>query len=118
MSDPPAESVSPGAVPWGLLWVAIVLDLAASVLLREAEGLRHPHWLAAACVGWIVAIGMLALALRSLPMSVAYPIFLGVTCLGVYLIGQLGYGEPIVPLAWVGLALIVVGAALVNARQR
>jgi quaternary ammonium compound-resistance protein SugE len=51
------------------------------------------------------------LALRDLPVSIAYPIWTGIGTLGTVFLGALLLGEALTPLKLVSVALIVAGIA-------
>ena len=53
----------------------------------------------------------LTLALRELPVSIAYPIWTGIGTLGTVLLGALLLGEALTPVKLMSVALIVVGIA-------
>ena len=97
---------------------AILADVAGALVLRAAEGFEHPVVVLVAFVLWAITIGLLASALRVLPVGAAYPLFLGLTCAGVYLGGLLFHGEAVPTGAVLGLALIVGGVVLVVRQPR
>ena len=97
-----------------LLMVAIGIEVAATALLPRAQGFTDPWWSAAVLGGYAVSIWLLAIVVRTMPVSVAYAVWSGV---GTAVVAALGYfflGES---MSWVkgfSLALIVVGVVGLN----
>lgn len=101
-------------LPAVLLTVAILLEVAASALLPRAQGFTHPGWTAAVLAGYITAIWLLTVVVRTVPVSVAYAIWAGSGTALVAVAGWAFLGEP---LGWVkaaSLALIVTGVIGLN----
>ena len=109
------------------LIAAFILNALANVLLKVAgKGVVSgaplvPQLLTNVplIIGLICFIGNAGfyfLALRSVPLSVAYPFMVGMTFLIVTLSSILFLRETIVPLQYVGFACIVFGLALAVTR--
>jgi quaternary ammonium compound-resistance protein SugE len=60
-------------------------------------------------VAVIGGIGFLTLAMRTLPVGVAYPIWVAAGALGAVLLGALAFGETLTPLKLASVAVIVLG---------
>lgn len=98
-----------------LLVLAIVAEVAATVALRLSSGLSRPLPAAAALVGFAVALWLLSLAMRSVPLSVSYPMWAGIGTAGALAAAWLLFGERLVAVQWVGVALVLGGVVLLNA---
>jgi quaternary ammonium compound-resistance protein SugE len=59
----------------------------------------------------LVSLGLLGLALRSLPIGTAYAVWTGIGAVGTVVLGVLLFGEPATVLRLACIALIVVGIA-------
>ena len=97
-----------------LLVVAIAVEVASTALLPRADGFTNPGWTAAVLLGYAVSIGLLAVVVRTVPVSVAYAIWSGLGTALVAVAGYLFLGEP---LGWVKvlcLAMVVVGVVGLN----
>ncbi|QZY28486.1 DMT family transporter [Nocardioides coralli] len=97
-----------------LLLAAIAVEVMSTALLPRAEGFTNPTWTAVVLGGYAVSIWLLALVVRTLPVSVAYAVWSGLGTALVAVIGYLFLGEQ---LGWVkalSLALIVVGVVGLN----
>jgi small multidrug resistance pump len=97
-----------------LLVLAIVLEVASTALLPRTQGFTNPGWAAIVVSGYAAAIWLLAVVVRTIPVSVAYAVWAGagtalVAVIGVWLLGE--------ELGWVkavSLAMIVVGVVGLN----
>ena len=104
---------------WLYLALAILLEVAATAVLKLSGGLTRPALLAAALVLYGACFTILALAFRQIPVATAYAIWSGVGMVLITGIGALFFREPVsaAKLGFIGLILIgVVGLHLVEGR--
>ena len=97
-----------------LLIVAIGVEVASTALLPRAQGFTDPAWTAVVLLGYAVSIALLAVVVRTMPVSVAYAIWSGLGTAMVALAGYLFLDEP---LGWVQvgcLTMVVVGVVGLN----
>jgi small multidrug resistance pump len=99
---------------FGLLFVAILTEVAATSALPRAHGFRDPVWTALVLGGYAVSIWLLAVVVRTLPVSTAYAVWSGVGTAAVAVVGVLWLGEKLDLVAVTALVLIVVGVVLLN----
>jgi len=100
---------------WVVLLAAGLLEIVWAVALKQSHGLTRlgPSLVAgAALVGSLV---LLAQAMRTLPLGVAYPIWTGIGALGAVLAGMAFAGEAPSLLRGLAAGLILAGAALMKA---
>ena len=97
-----------------LLMTAIGVEVGATALLPRAAGFTQPLWSAVVIVGYALSIWLLALVVRSMPVSVAYAIWAGLGTAAVAVIGFLFLGESMGPLKATSLGLIVLGVVGLN----
>jgi small multidrug resistance pump len=60
-------------------------------------------------LGYGVSFALLAMALRTVPVSTAYAVWSGLGIVGITLLAMLLYGERVSPSAALGIVLIIVG---------
>src|SRR5919107_3834371 len=94
---------------WLYLILAGLLEIGWAILLKRTDGFTRPGPSAATLVLYIASIWLLSLALRSLPTSTGYAVWVGIGAVGTALIGLLFLGEPANALRLISIALIVLG---------
>jgi small multidrug resistance pump len=97
-----------------LLMVAIAVEVGASALLPKAAGFTQPLWSAVVLAGYGLSIWLLAVVVRSIPVSVAYAVWAGLGTAAVAVIGFLFLGESMGWLKATSLGLIVLGVVGLN----
>ena len=99
---------------FGLLLVAILTEVAATSALPRAEGFRDPLWTTLVLGGYAVSIWLLAVVVRTLPVSTTYAVWSGVGTAAVAFVGVLWLGEHFDWITGTALAMIVVGVVVLN----
>jgi small multidrug resistance pump len=97
-----------------LLVLAIGVEVAATALLPRAEGFRDPVWSLTVVAGYAISIWLLAVVVRSVPVSVAYAVWAGLGTAAVAVIGYVFLGESMGWLKAASLGLIVLGVVGLN----
>ena len=102
---------------WIILFFAGLSEIGWAVGLKYTEGFTRvvPSVLTITCM--LVSIGLLGLALKTLPLGTAYAIWTGIGTIGTALLGIMLFGESAsaVRLACIGLILAgIVGLKLVS----
>ncbi|MFC4976521.1 DMT family transporter [Halomonas beimenensis] len=95
--------------------VAIVAEVVATSSLKASQEFTRFWPSVVVVVGYGLAFYTLTLALRTLPVGIAYAFWAGLGIVLVTLIGILVYGERLDPPAVVGLAMIVGGVVIIQA---
>lgn len=94
---------------WTILIIAGLLEIVWSLALKHADGMTRV-WPTVTGVGVAMAsLGLLSVALRDLPIGIAYAAWMGIGTVGVTVAGMVAFGEPATPARLFFLALIVVG---------
>jgi small multidrug resistance pump len=99
---------------WLYLVLAISLEVLGTSALKLSDGFTRLLPSAVAVSGYIAAFFFFALALRVLPVGIAYAIWSGVGVAGVSLIGLIVFGQRLGLAEILGIALIVAGVVLVQ----
>ena len=102
------------AAAFGLLFVAILTEVAATSALPRAQGFRDPVWTLLVLGGYAVSIWLLALVVRTLPVSTAYAVWSGLGTAAVAVVGFVWLGERMDWVSVVALALIITGVVVLN----
>ncbi len=100
---------------WAMLGVAIGVEVCATASLPRTHGFTQPGWTALVIAGYAVSIWLLAVVVRSLPVSTTYAVWSGLGTAAVAVIGYLFLGESMNWPKIAFLAMIVAGVIGLNA---
>lgn len=95
---------------WLYLAAAIGLEIAATFCLKLSNGFEKAMWGMASIALYSACFWVLAPALKTIPVGVAYAIWAGVGIAAAGAIGALAFGEKLGPLQLAFVAMIIVGA--------
>ncbi|MBD9503235.1 DMT family transporter [Pseudomonas sp. BGr12] len=96
---------------WAMLMVAAVFEVMFAVSMKYAEGFTRPLPTVVTVVAVIGGIFFLTLAMRQLPVSIAYPVWTAIGTLGTVFFGFVLLGEALTLTKLASVALIVAGVA-------
>ena len=103
---------------WLLLACAILTEIAATVALKHTNGLNiftHTFLTISVVVLYITSYVCMAQALKlHLEVSIAYAVWSGIGTAAITVIGAIFFRESVHPVKIGGIALIVVGVAMLN----
>lgn len=97
-----------------LLALAVALEVTSTALLPRTHGFSHIGWTIVVLGGYAAAIWLLAVIVRTIPVSIAYAIWAGAGTALVAVIGYLVLGEDMTWTKALCLALIVIGVVGLN----
>lgn len=96
------------------LGAAIICEVVATSALKASDGFTRPAPSAVTAVGYLVSFYLLSLALKTIPVGVAYAIWSGLGIVLIAAIGWLVFGQRLDAPALLGMALIIAGVAVMN----
>lgn len=94
---------------WLYLALAAVFEVMFALSMKASVGFTRFWPSVATVVGVAGGIGFLTLAMKTLPVSVAYPIWVGAGALGTVLLGVLLFGEAMSALKLASTLAILAG---------
>ncbi|GMV11610.1 MAG TPA: quaternary ammonium compound efflux SMR transporter SugE [Gemmatimonadaceae bacterium] len=94
---------------WIVLVTAGLFEIGWAVGLKYTEGFTRPLPTLATMGSMIVSLGLLGIAMKSLPLGTAYAVWVGVGAVGTAALGIVLFGEPANAMRVVSLGLIVAG---------
>ena len=94
---------------WVVLVVAGLFEIAWAIGLKYTEGFTRLWPSVGTVLSMIISIGLLGLAMKTLPVGTAYAIWVGIGAIGTVALGIVLLGEPANPLRIASLALILAG---------
>lgn len=99
---------------WLYLAIAIGSEVIATSALKAAAGFTRPLPSVLVITGYAVAFYCLSLALRAIPLGIAYAVWSGVGVALVSIVAWVLYRQTLDTAAIIGIALIVAGVAVIK----
>jgi small multidrug resistance pump len=96
------------------LAIAIVAEVIGTSALKAAEGFTRPLPSLVVVVGYGAAFYFLSLALKTIPVGIAYAIWSGVGVALITLIGWVVFRQRLDAAALAGVTLIVAGVVVIQ----
>jgi small multidrug resistance pump len=97
---------------------AIASEVVATSALKAADGFTRPLETAVVIIGYVIAFYCLSVALRTIPMGIAYAVWSGIGIVAISLIGLALYRQTLDGPAILGIALILAGVLVINLLSR
>lgn len=94
---------------WGILLVAGLFEIGWAIGLKYAEGFSRLWPTVWTVLSMILSVGLLGVAIKTLPVGTAYAVWVGVGAVGTATLGILLFGEPANAARILSLALILAG---------
>lgn len=94
---------------WIYLFIAGIFEILWAVGLKLSNGFSNLYISILTVFGMILSFYFLSLALKNIPLALAYAIWTGIGTIGTFLFGVLMFQEPISPLKAACVFLILLG---------
>jgi quaternary ammonium compound-resistance protein SugE len=94
---------------WTMLVLAGLFEIGWAIGLKYTEGFTRLWPTVGTVASMIVSLGLLGIAMKSLPVGTAYAVWVGVGAVGTAILGIVLLGEPANTGRIVSLLLIVAG---------
>lgn len=99
---------------WIYLVVAGLLEVIWAYTMKLSDGFTRLNYSFITLVAMIASFGLLAVAMKSLPLGTAYTIWTGIGAVGAFVVGILMLGEVASPMRILAAGLIVAGLVLMK----
>ncbi|WP_322994493.1 multidrug efflux SMR transporter [Castellaniella sp.] len=99
---------------WTYLIVAIMAEVIATSALKASESFTRLIPSAITVAGYALAFYLLALALKTIPVGIAYAVWSGVGIVAIAIIGYFIFGQKLDLAAIIGIGLILAGVIVLN----
>ena len=96
-------------MPWAILVLAGLFEVGWAIGLKFTEGFTRLWPTVGTVAAMAISLGLLGVAMKSLPVGTAYAIWVGVGAVGTAILGIVLLGEPANPGRMISLGLIVAG---------
>ena len=99
---------------WIFLLFAGVLEIVWAFSMKQSNGFTRLWPSVITLVAMIASFGLLAAAMRTLPLGTAYTIWTGIGAVGAFVVGVTVLGEALTPMRVGAAVLIVSGLVLMK----
>lgn len=99
---------------WIYLIFAGILEVVWAYFMKQSDGFTRLIPTLITIVAMIASFGLLALAMRTLPLSTAYTVWTGIGAVGAFIIGTLLLEEPANAARLIAALLIVAGLLIMK----
>jgi quaternary ammonium compound-resistance protein SugE len=107
--DAATRGILEGAMAWILLVVAGLFEVGWAIGLKYTHGFSRPWPTLWTSVALVASMGLLGIAVRTLPVGTAYAVWTGIGTVGTAVLGMILFDEPATTVRLVCIGLIVAG---------
>ncbi|WP_281684789.1 quaternary ammonium compound efflux SMR transporter SugE [Thalassobaculum salexigens] len=101
-------------MPWIILTVAGLFEIVWAFSMKQSAGFTRLGPSIVTLAAMLVSFGLLAWAMRSLPLGTSYMVWTGIGAVGAFVVGIVFLGEAVSPQRLVAALLIVCGLVLMK----
>jgi quaternary ammonium compound-resistance protein SugE len=94
---------------WLILVLAGLFEIGWAIGLKYTEGFTRLWPTLGTVAAMIISLGLLGIAMKSLPVGTAYAVWVGVGAVGTVILGIVLLGEPANPGRLISVSLIIAG---------
>jgi small multidrug resistance pump len=102
------------SMPWLLLSIAIVAEIAGTLFLKASDGLSRLWPSIGVGIGYVIAFTLMAISLKKIDVGITYAIWSGVGIMGAAIGGVLFFDQNLSKLNIIGMAIIILGVVIMN----
>lgn len=99
---------------WIILVFAGLFEVGWAYTMKLSNGFTNLGYSAITLVAAIASFALLSLSMKTLPLGMAYMIWMGIGAVGVFIVGILVLGETATPLRLLAAVLIISGLVLMK----
>ena len=101
-------------MPWVILFIAGILEVVWAFAMKQSHGFTRFLPTSIMLVAAAGSFGLLAVAMRSLPLGTAYTVWTGIGAVGAFVAGAWFLGEALTAQRLLAAGLIVSGITLMK----
>ena len=99
---------------WVILFVAGILEVVWAYAMKLSDGFSRLGPSAVTLGAMFLSFGLLAVAMKSLPLGTAYTVWTGIGAVGAFVVGIVVLGETVSVMRVLAAVLIVSGLVLMK----
>ncbi|ATO46881.1 hypothetical protein C5L30_000680 [Companilactobacillus farciminis] len=93
---------------WIYLIIAGLFEVVWATTMKLSHGFTKISFTIYTIIGLALSMFFLSIAIKKMPMSLAYPIWTGIGAVGSIIAGVIIFGDKMSPLTWVFVALLLI----------
>ncbi len=101
-------------MPWIILILAGLLEIVWAAAMKQSHGFTRVAPTLLMIIAMIGSFGLLATAMRTLPLGTAYMVWTGIGALGAFVLGVVLFGEELGIQRVVAAGFILIGMILMK----
>lgn len=101
-------------MPWILLITAGLFEVVWAFTMKQSEGFTKLGPSVITIIAMLISFGLLAMAMRALPLGTAYTIWTGIGAIGAFIVGIVVLGEPANMMRIIAGVLIISGLVMMK----
>ena len=103
------------SIYWMALLIAGLCEVGWPLGLKLADAPGLKVWgIVLAIVSMAISGALLWFSLKEIPIGTAYAVWTSIGAVGTFAIGVFFFGDPSLPVRWVGVAFIILGVVLLK----
>jgi quaternary ammonium compound-resistance protein SugE len=99
---------------WIYLFAAGLFEIVWAYFMKESEGFSRLAPSAVTITAMVASVGLLALAMRTIPLGTAYVVWTGIGAVGTFSVGIVAYGESMSGTRMAAAAMILGGLVVMK----
>lgn len=99
---------------WIILFIAGILEIVWAYAMKLSDGFSRPMPTVVTIAAMFLSFGLLAMAMKSLPLGTAYTVWTGIGAVGAFVVGVAVLGEAVTPMRVLAAMLIIGGLVLMK----
>jgi len=99
---------------WAVLVLAGLFEVVWAAAMKQSQGFTRLWPSVLTIAAMLVSFGMLAWAMRFLPLGTAYGVWVGIGALGAFVVGVIAFGEALTPMRVLAALLLLSGIVLMK----
>ena len=101
-------------MPWILLITAGLFEVVWAFTMKQSEGFTKLGPSVITIIAMLISFGLLAMAMRALPLGTAYTIWTGIGAICAFIVGIVVLGEPANMMRIIAGVLIISGLVMMK----
>lgn len=94
---------------WFYLIIAGIFEITWATTMKLSHGFTNLWYSLATIIGLVLSFLFLELAIKHLPLSLAYPIWTGIGAVGSIIVGVVLFKNQLPLITWLFVAMLIIG---------